>query len=134
MFNQLDPVMVTDELIDELYENQTGNLSKEDIRNQYEGFNQANVQELDKLVNGVINMFETTSPDANDAPYIKLQDGSVVSVNFPTISQTEEGARTALEIGRLIESINMQKDMIIKANAAQNEVYTNINNKVTAEQ
>ena len=134
MFNQLDPVMVTDELIDELYENQTGNLSKEDIRNQYEGFNQANVQELDKLVNGVINMFETTSPDANDAPYIKLQDGSVVSVNFPTLSQTEEGAKTALQIGRLIESINMQKDMIIKANAAQNEVYTNINNKVTAEQ
>jgi len=133
MMGALDPLELTEEFIDDIHENQSGNLSKEQIRQQYEGYNQANIQEVNKIQDGVINMLSTTNPDGGTSPYITLQDGSVVNMNFPTLSQTPEGADLAVKIGLLVESINMQKDMIVNASTEQNRVYKNIHDFILSD-
>ena len=69
MFADLSPVEVTDEFVDQMYNARPSGstLTKEDIKKQFEGFNQANLQFLDNRTNGLINFFTTNKPGDSES-------------------------------------------------------------------
>ena len=65
MFNDLDPVYYDDEMIDQMYESQTGSdkISKDEIRKSLEKHSQANLQELDRITNNLMDILTITNPE-----------------------------------------------------------------------
>ena len=130
MFAALDPVEITDEVLNQMYENQPATKgkkkTKEEIRLDYEGYNQANIQEMERKTSALMNMLETTNPAESESSYVTLSDGSVVNLNFPSLTENPDGAEISRKIGMTIENINMMTDAIINADAEQNKVYSSI--------
>ena len=130
MFAALDPVEVTDEVLNQMYENQPATKgkkkTKEEIRLDFEGYNQANIQEMERKTSALMNMLETTNPAESESSYVTLSDGSVVNLNFPSLTENPNGADITRKIGMTIENINMMTDAIINADAQQNKVYRDV--------
>tara|TARA_R100000654_G_scaffold20935_3_gene42297 strand:- start:9980 stop:13546 length:3567 start_codon:yes stop_codon:yes gene_type:complete len=130
MFAALDPVEVTDEVLNQIYENQPATKgkkkTKEEIRLDFEGYNQANIQEMERKTSALMNMLETTNPNDSESSYVTLSDGSVVNLNFPSLTENANGAEISRKIGMTIENINMMTDAIINADAQQNKVYRDV--------
>ena len=127
MFSDLDPVYYDDEMINTMYESQTGStkVSKEEIRKSLEKHSQANFQELDRITNSLMEMLTITNPDdKNDVGYVKLQNGSVESMSFPNTMD----ANASKLIGNQIQTINDYTTRINDADDEQNRILTNIKN------
>jgi len=127
MFNDLDPVYYDDEMIDQMYESQTGSdkISKDEIRKSLEKHSQANLQELDRITNNLMDILTITNPeDVNDTGYVTLNNGSVESMSFPNTMD----ANASKLIGNQIQKINDITARINKADDEQNKILGNIKN------